>query len=231
MKKKETTTAAELMARLQNTPDFLNLQREREREFAVRDERYKLLEAPIVRELNAIGIDVDSLHDLVRAYAPLSIAITDILLKWLQQSTDEIILEHLVRALGASQIDFNGKPLVNLFEKTRSSQLRWAIANTISEARPSNITDWILNAVSNQSYGKSREMLILAIAQLASPHVSNSILVNLFDEFPGHVSAALAISGRKKELEFLKEKCKISKGWVKREIIKAIQSIEKRLKE
>ena len=104
-----------------------------------------------------------------------------------------------------------------------------AIANTIAEARPKGITDWLLSVVKDPAYGDARQMLTLAVARIASPQIANETLISIYDQLPGHVALALAESGGERELKFLEDKRDRSKGWVRREIEKAVKTIIKRL--
>jgi len=228
MKKDESITAAELMSRLQNDPEFLERQARRDREQARREASIKQAEAPILEELKSLDVTPPGLDSLSRHYSPISSGVVEILLRWLPLVSDETVQVLLVRALECSKGTFDGKPLVELFESSRSELLRWTIANTLAESRPLGVTDWLLSVVGDPSSGKAREMLVLAVARLAPKGPAKQALIGLLDEFPGHVAMALAKIGDEHELELLRAKEKSTKGWIKKEINKAIRSIEKR---
>ena len=99
----------------------------------------------------------------------------------------------------------------------------------IAEARPTDVTDWLLSVVNDPAYGDSRQMLTLAVARIASPQTANDVLLSIYDQLPGHVALALAESGGKRELEFLRDKRDRSKGWIRKEINKAVGAIARRL--
>lgn len=229
MKKKKRISAAELMAQLQQDPEFLALQEIKQMERTRQEAEFKELERPILEELQRIGVVVSSLSELPSRYAPISAEVVQILLRWIPVVTDEKIQEWLVRVLASTKVPFDGAPLIDLFEKTKSDNLRWVIANTLSLTHPTGVTEWVLKAAINPSLGKSREMLALAVAQLAPKEIANATLVAIFDEFPGHVAEGLSKIGEKRELEFLETHLEDSKGWVKKAIEKAIRSINKRL--
>jgi len=229
MGRDNTITAAELLARLSRDPEYRDREARQAREEALNVARSQKLAAPILRDLSAIGVTPSSLDRLAHEYAPLSDDVVKVLLNWIPRATDPDIQESLIRPLGATGVSFNGEPLIEAFENTRSEGLRWAIANTIAEARPMGITDWLLGAVQDPAYGDDRQMLALAVARLASPKIANDVLTSIFDQLPGHVAMALAESGGTRELKLLREKRKQHKGWIRKEIDKAVRTIAKRL--
>lgn len=228
MKKTQWMSAAELMARLAADPQFRSQQEGQENARKQKEERNRVLLAPLMAELNSSEIEAHTLEDL-KSYAPLPPKITETLLRYLPVIDDEVLQEQVVRTLGASKEKFNGLELVKLFESSRSENLRWAIANTIAEAQPTGITGWVTTAAGNSSYGRAREMLVLAVARLAPAHVAREILAALFDELPGHVSIALIEFGDERELHLLQEKRLNFKGWKKKEIDRAIARIQRNL--
>jgi hypothetical protein len=149
MKKAKEITAADLMAQLQSDPEFLSRQEEQERLRKQRGARNSALVAPILEELHSIGVKAAALDDLLHLHAPISAQVTELLLRYLPVISEEVLQEQIVRILGASREHFNWAVLVKLFESSRSQNLRWVIANTMAEARPLGITDWVINAVRN----------------------------------------------------------------------------------
>jgi hypothetical protein len=93
-----------------------------------------------------------------------------------------------------------------------------AIANTIAEARPTGITDWLLHVVQDPAYGEARQMLPLAVARMVSPQTANDVLLSIYDQLPGHVALSLGESGGERELKFLRDKRDRYKGWIRKEI-------------
>jgi hypothetical protein len=229
MVRDKTITAAELLARLNRNPKYREREVNRAREEALNVARSQKLGAPILQDLGAIGVTPSSLDRLAHEYAPFSEDVVKVLLNWIPRAMDPDIQESLIRSLGAAAVRFDGRPLIEAFENTRSDGLRWAIANTIAEARPTGLTNWLVGAVQDPSYGDARQMLCLAVARLASLQVANDVLVAVFDQLPGHVAMALAESGGKRELKFLRENRTRYKGWIRKEIDKAVRLIAKRL--
>lgn len=228
MKKKQSLTAAEFVAQLQQDPEYVRQQEAHQQELAALAERRAELLEPVLADLARAGYSTSALDDLVRQYAPLPENVSTILLGWLPRIEDPFVQEQLVRALAAGR-RFDGRALVALFERTDSALLRWAIANTIAQARPEGVVEWLRTAVVNRALGDARQMLPLALARLDEPVVANAILREVFDELPGHVALAWAESGGVAELNLLRNKRNVApKDWVRKEIDKAIRAIELR---
>jgi hypothetical protein len=228
MSKPGKKTAAEFLAELGGNLDLRRRERDRDRERAEREAEYARLEKPLLEQLGKIGVDAVSLADLVARHSPLRQEIVGVLRTALGQASDEGLQEAIVRALAASRESFPGDELLRLFESTRSETLRWAIANTLAEARPSVDFHWLADRLADPREGKAREMLTLALARRAPLVASLPILRSVLTDIPGHVAMALAEVGTLEDAALLREQLPASKGWVRKEIEKAIRRIERR---
>lgn len=224
MKRVKSVTAEELVARLASDSKYqaaLAAQRQRAMEIQVAEE-------PILRALSAAGYPGEAIEDIVRRHTPLSAGLCQILLDFLQRTGELRIQETIVRSLALTATPFDVRPLIDLFEQTSSASLRWAIANTLAELRPLDARDWVIAALDRVEYGRAREMLPLALARIATTRVANEVLLRHLDELPAHVALGLAESGGAAEVNALKRKAQTEKGWVRKEIERAIRKIEKR---
>lgn len=226
MKKRRPMTAKELMAELENDPEYkAGLRAQEERLSAIRES-----EQVVIRKLEDVGVTADSLADLRRRYFRLPGEVVQVLLRSLEYAVPQV-QDEIVRTLASVEQPFDARALTRLFETTESDSLRWAIANTLAELRPLDVRQWLIDTLARREYGKAREMLPLAIARTASPSVANQVLLSHFDEMPGHVALALAESGGPSELEFLRRTAPSTKGWVRKEIDRAVRRIAKRIAE
>jgi hypothetical protein len=223
-------TVEQWLAELRRDPEFAARERDREKRQAQLAEEYAQLERPILEELAELGIDVESLGQSqnLKAYMPFPDEIVQVFLRWLPKAHEriQVTLAHL---LAAAKNPFQGHALAETFTKTSSSEVRWQLADTIAQTRPTGITDWVVQAFTNPSYGSSRQMLAVAVARLAPRREANRTLLRLFDEFPVHVPLALAESGEANELEFLKSRLPEAPRESEKEIRKAIRAIEQRM--
>jgi hypothetical protein len=224
MKKKKDMKAADFAAQLRQDRDYLAKQAEQEERAA----GAAAAERAVMEYLSSRGYSAVSLTDLVQRYAPINSNLAEDLLDSLSQVGHPAVLESVVRALGTVREDFDPLPLIGLFERTNSASLRWAIANTLAEARPRRAGQWILRSLSQRAYGKAREMLALAAARTNSPAAANRELVRLLDELPAHAGLALSESGTTQELPALEHAYAKAAGWVREELGRALAVIRAR---
>jgi HEAT repeat protein len=227
MRKKRATTAKEFAAQLKADSAY---QKKLEQQ-AENTARIQKAEAALMTALSSKGYTAASLDELVRKHAPLRREIADALVETLDDVSDTNVREAIVRALGAAREQFNVRPLADLFERVDSPTLRWAIANTLAEARPTSLSDWIIDALLNPAFGKAREMLTLAAARTNPPEVANPVLVRLLDELPGHAALALAETGGPGEVEALHRAYRTATGWERERIGRTINIIARRNEE
>lgn len=149
MSEKKRQTAAEFMAELERDPDFRRMRAAKDEKFRRLKERLDKIEAPILGRLRDAGFPAESIEDLVNKYAPLPQDAVDLLIDSLKTCQEYRIQESLVRALGAADSPFDGRPLVDCFESTSSEGVRFAILNTIALAKPHSIDDWLKKAFQN----------------------------------------------------------------------------------
>lgn len=206
------------MAQLQQDPEYLRQQAERERAHAERVQRSRAAAEPVVRELRRAGFAVEMPEDLARRYAPVPGPAVDILLAWLPRVEDEGVRVTMVRALAASREPFDGLPLARAFEESRSETFRWVVGNTLALANPTGLAEWVARAVADPASGKARETLAVATARLAP----------LLDELPGPVAQAFALCGGPAEAALLAQRRERARDWQRKEIDRAIRAIQKR---
>ena len=224
---KKPVTAAEFMAQLRGDAEYqakIDAQ-------AAQTAQIEEAERAAMMRLAAQGYAANSLNELVERYAPMPGPLADALVDLLSSVDHPNVREGVVRALGATLAGFNVRPLLELFEQTPSDSLRWAIANTLAEARPSDVASWALQAVQDVRYGKAREMLALAAARTNAPDAANPVLVRLLAELPGHAALGLAESGTPKELPALRRAREQASGWEREQIGRTIDIIKRRRQE
>ena len=182
----------------------------------------------MLQAIAAAGYPVDDLSELARAYAPLPPRLVELLLATLAGVDDELVLEQVVRALGAPADRYDGRPLAELFDRTDSEALRWVIGNTIAEARPTEIGEWVLATLRSTELGKAREMLAVAASRICPKAEAIRALVEVLPELPGHAARGLAAIGGLEALHGLRNMPRPPHKWAQNEVVRAISAIEKR---
>lgn len=222
-------SAAQFMAELQTDPAFVARERASEEARAARNHQIAALLEPMMAEIARAGYEASDLNDLVGRYAPLAGDVVRVLLSWLPQISDLSVKEQIVRTLGASAMPFLGTELVTAFETVDAEPFRWAVANTIAEARPLGLESWLPPALLRERYGKAREMLLIAAARLLPSAQANPLILRFLESMPLHAAKALAESGGSSELAILEERLAVTKGIEHKELERAIRKIRKRL--
>lgn len=222
--KKKPVTAADFAAELQQDREYVANQTQQARRVA----ETEAAEQAAIDYLASHGFVAASLSDLVQRYAPIRKDLAECLLDLLGKVEHPNVLESVVRALGAVRVEIDPSPLISLFERSKSETLRWAIANTLAEARLRVAGPWSLRAVRDRAYGKAREMLALAVARTNPPELANPVLTEFLGDFAGHAAMALAESGTTAELPALERAYASASGWQREEIGRAMTVIRRR---
>ncbi len=128
-------------------PEFCRRNEERLEEIRQAELEAERIFAPLMRKLARAGFDAPSIYDVAERYVPLPRAAVEILLSYITSFDDDNAKEDIVRQLVAPEQPFDGRPLVDCFESTTNSSLRWAILNTIACARPHSIDEWLRTAL------------------------------------------------------------------------------------
>jgi hypothetical protein len=223
--------AAELMAELEQDPDFVarNEQRKREQEENIKE--YRQAAAPVLAALSEIGFNVDSIGDLRRMRIKYERAVP-VLLQWLPEITDPRVKEDIVRTLSVPWAQpCAARPLINEFERVADptgTDLRWAIGNALEVVADESVLDELLRLAADRRYGRAREMVVLGLGKMKDPRAVNVLIDLLFDEeVAGHAVMALgklrATAARTHVERFLNH----PKTWVRKEAKKALASIDK----
>lgn len=140
----------------------------------------------IAAKLRPLGIHISSIYDLVNTSKPYPEAIP-VLIELLSEIESPMIKEGLVRAL---TVKYGGAELlVTLLEeykkcnrpKFNEHSLCWAIANAISEVAIKTDYDKVVSLLSDKTYGKARQPLILYLKRYKFDN-AGEILIELLDD-------------------------------------------------
>src|SRR5688500_15433438 len=114
------------------TPEYQERLRQFEETCARNVAEYKELEQSILEELAAVGMDVPSIgiSKNLADFMPFSHEVTSVFLRRLPDAHPRI-QDTLVPLLAAAR-PFDGRPLIELFDRSPNEQLRWQIGNTIA---------------------------------------------------------------------------------------------------
>lgn len=176
-------TAAELLAELSADPDFVRRSREREDNRAKLESVLRADEESLVAELRQVGVNVQSVWDLVNTDVSYPNAI-QVLMNHLSGDHDVRTKEGIARALTVPEArGVATRALVEQFSKIddQESQLKWVLGVAIAETSTPDTVSLVVELVSDKTHGKAREMLPLAL-QFMPRADAESILQELIND-------------------------------------------------
>ncbi len=137
----------------------------------------------LVNELNSIGLNINSVWDLLSKSQKYPAAIP-ILLKHLVKNYSDKNKEGIVRALAVKEAKGKATQILldeyNKMPKEKMS-LRWAIGNTIYTIITDDALERIFQIVEQKENGTSRQMFVAALGKVKSAKAED-ILIKLLDD-------------------------------------------------
>lgn len=184
----------------------------------------------LLGDLGSAGFPVRSVSELIESDINYKAAVP-VLLKWLPFVSDQSEKEELVRALSVKWARPTAAlPLITQFRTVSDETglgLRWTIGNALSIVSDDSVIGELSQLIKSREFGRSREMLALALSALKNSD-ADQLLVELLDDeqIVGHVLMAV----RKRRL--LSAKGRVMKliahenSWVSKEARKTLRAID-----
>lgn len=226
-------SAAELMAELRQDPEYRDRVRRREEQQQRNAESYARAAEPVLRDLAAKGFHVRTIGELRQSKAEYRSAVTT-LVHWLPRVSDSQVKEDIVRALSVPWAAPQAtKVLIKEFrqaEDATGTGLRWTIASGLAAVADESVMDDLVHLVLDRQYGRSREMLALALGNVSTPQVVDVLIELLDDEQTlGHAVIALGRLKAAKAHSRLRNLTRHRIKWIREEARKALATIERGL--
>lgn len=224
-------TAKELLLRLQQDPAYLQRRAEKEAQ------RLQIVEVnardslPVLADLEKAGYKLNWISDLYQQEAPYTDAIP-ILLSWLPRIDNKDIKETIVRALSVPWTPPSAAALlIEEFKRVQDStdiRLRWAIGNALSVIADDNAFTGVAALAQDKQYGRTREMVALALGNMKDPRAVD-VLIGLLDddEVAGYALIALGKLRAKKARDKIETFLTHPKAWVRKEAQRALKKIDR----
>jgi len=201
-------------------------ERQRQRMIAIN----RQASAPVLTDLAQVGFNLEWVSDLYSKKLNYKDAIP-ILIKWLPRIENLDVKEDIVRALSVSWAKHTAAPklMVEEFRKYGAYPgLLWAIGNALSVVANDDVLNDIVGLIRDKTYGKAREMLVVALGNMKSPDVKYTLIELLEDEdLAGYAIMALGKLKCKEARPFIERFLTHPKSWVRREAKKALAKIDK----
>ncbi len=176
-KKRQPITAAELMAKLQNDPEFLAQQKERER---IRNEKTaarRETEKPLLAELRELGYVLETVWDLVNTATPYPIAIP-VLLKHLPKPYPDRVREGIARALAVPVAKEEWDTLISEYIKAKCENERGTkdgLAVAISAISDDTRINDLLGLIRDRQHGECRVLLLRGLKKSKLPEAKQAL--------------------------------------------------------
>ena len=192
--------------------------------------RNKEAAKPVLADLLQAGLDVDWIEDLYNKRLDYK-RVIPVLLHWLPRVDNPAIKEAIVRALSVPWAKHTeaSKLLVEEFRRSKSDfGLNWAIGNALSVVADDEVLDDIVNLIGDKTYGKAREMLVVALANMKTLEVNHLLIELLNDEdLAGYAIMALGKLKSKEARPAIERFISHTNSWIRREAKKALVRIDK----
>jgi HEAT repeat protein len=191
-------------------------------------------EAPVLKDLAAVGLVVDHVQDLYLRRFDYRAAIP-VLVRWLPVVDDPTVKEMIVRGLAVRWSRDSAVPtLIHEFRTTHDesdSGYRWAVGNALEVTASKKHVKDLIEIATHQAYGRSREMVVLRLARIQDEAVVGALLSLLSDPVvAGHAVSALAKLQPPGAEPLLKPFLRDERGWVRVAAKRAIEGIQRKTK-
>lgn len=168
MSGRKPMAADEFMRELEADPEWRAAEAEKERRIAEQDERYAEQEAPVVAALAEVGVEVESVWDLVNRKDDHYADAVPVLVEHLQdESYPDRVREGIARSLSFRKAAPAWPVIVELYRSTTGSfdlqqGLAVAMAGMVTDER----VDQLVAEAHREEHGESRFLLLLGLKRL-----------------------------------------------------------------
>lgn len=192
-------TADELMAELDQKPEFVDRQRQRMAEREENRRRYAKAAVGLLADLESAGFEVETLAQLRQREVGDKRALPA-LVKWLPEIDYLPLKRDLIATLGSSWTrPASARPLVEEFrradpaEDTGDTSVRWSIGDALERVADESVLDDLIDIATDASNGHHRALVVTALGNMgkARERVLPVLLALLDDD----VVAPYAVKG------------------------------------
>lgn len=225
-------TADELMAELEQKPEFVERQRQRMAEREENRRRYAEAAAGLLAELEAAGFSVETMAQLRRSGNRSAVPV---LVKWLPDVEYLPLKRDLIAALGSPWArPVSARPLVEEFRRvdptadTADTSVRWSIGDALERVADESVIDDVIEIATDASHGHHRALVVTALGNMGKQRErALPVLLRLLDDEVVAPYAVMALGklkapeGRAAVERFLDH----PESWVRKEAKKALAKL------
>ena len=176
MSRRKPKSAGELMKELESDQDYRAAVAERDRKLAQVEQELSRAEQPVVRALSEVGVQVESVWDLVNTSSDYSGAVPVLEDHLRDASYPDRVREGIARSLSFPKAAAAWPTIIDLYRSTTDSfdlqqGLAAAMAGTVTEAT----LDELVTEARRDAHGESRLILLLGLQRLRSPAATRAL--------------------------------------------------------
>lgn len=231
--RQDRKTADELMAELEQKPEFVDRQRQRMAEREENRRRYAEAAAELLGDLEAAGFAVETLAQLRQRGVGDRRAVP-VLVKWLPEITYLPLKRDLIATLGSAWArPAAARPLVEEFrridpaEDTADTSVRWSIGDALERVADESVVEDLIEIATDTRHGSHRGLVVAALGNMgkARVRVLPVLLALLDDDVAGYAVMGLgklkAPEARPAIERFLDHR----EAWVRKEAKKSLAKL------
>lgn len=162
MSKRGRITHKELFEKLSRDPEYLARMAAKERQLRQIEAEVARAEAPVVRDLRAAGVDVESVWDLVNTADPYPVAIP-VLLEHLERDYPPIVTEGIARALAVREARPAWDAIARRFRQESRERAKDGLAVALAAIAVDNNIEELKGLILDPLQGPSRGLLLGAL--------------------------------------------------------------------
>lgn len=184
------------MAELDADPAYVAHRERRDVERQRMEEESRRAQAPLIEELRAVGVEVDSAWELVNTSTPYPAALP-ILLEHLQRPYPDRVREGIARALAVRGAKFGWERLVRLYrEEPAGTDAKDGLAVALAAASDDDVVDEVISLAEDVEHGESRLLLLRRLKRSRSAEARAALERFADDSVLGQEARRLLNGGR-----------------------------------
>ena len=187
----------------------------------------KLNKEQLLQDIRAKGVNILNVNELMEINKNDKDLIP-ILLRHLNEITDESDKQFIVRCLGVKGFTEVSKPLIKEFYKSGNSSYKWAIGNTLYLISDKESLSELLKIVQEKKHGISRQMIVYGLGNFKNNQVK-SVLINLLKDkdVVGHAIYALSKLNDPEVIKYIEPFTNYEMTWIRNEAKQAVKKLSK----
>jgi hypothetical protein len=180
-RRRKTVTASELLAHLKADPDWVSCREAGERHSQQVRAESRAAQAPLLEELESVGVHVSDVWDLVNTSEPYPDALP-VLLKHLQLPYPSRVQEGIARALAVPPAAFGWPILMQRYVEAAAPDAKDGLAAALAVTATSDTLDELIALILGSDNGDSRLLLLGGLKRLRSDSRVAAALASLTED-------------------------------------------------